>query len=101
MPENRRKTGKANKTSWAKGQSGNPGGRPPLTEAQREARDMRALAQPKIVAVLESIALNVEEKAQDRINAAKALLDDDFKLDEGTEGLIVKVVKLAGGGTDT
>lgn len=76
-PQNTAKTGKRkpNSTSWKSGQSGNPGGRPKLTEAQQAAREARAAAQPEAVARLVAIIGNPESKDQDAIAAAKVILD--------------------------
>lgn len=66
---------KAPRSAWKPGQSGNPGGRPPLTEAQREAREARAAAQPSAVARLVAIIADPASKDQDAIAASKVILE--------------------------
>ncbi len=61
---------------FTRGSSGNPGGRPPLTDAQRAARDLRVSIQPEVVKVLYGIATDPSADVKDRIAAAKALLED-------------------------
>lgn len=79
MPENTPKTGKKKRqptsTSWKPGQTGNAGGRPKLTDAQREAREARALAQPQAVACLVGIIASDKARDADKIAASKAILD--------------------------
>lgn len=77
MPENRKKAGKRkpNAGSFKPGQTGNAGGRPKLTAAEREAKEARALARPSAVAVLVSIMEDPEAPSKDRVSAAKAILD--------------------------
>lgn len=62
-------------TSFAPGKSGNPSGRPALTEEQRVAREMKAQCQPKVVKELMRLVLKAKRDA-DRIAAAKALLEE-------------------------
>ena len=66
---------KAPKTAWKQGESGNPGGRPRLTDSQRLARELRAQAQPAAVVALARIVSNVTSEPRDVISAARALLD--------------------------
>lgn len=61
--------------AFPSGVSGNPSGRPKLTEAQREAREARAAAQPDAVARLVAIIKSDKSKDQDAIAAAKVILD--------------------------
>ena len=59
-------------TTWAKGQSGNPGGRPRILEAVRDiARESTALA----IETLRTIAADTDAPHADRVSAATALLD--------------------------
>ena len=59
-------------TTWAKGQSGNPGGRPRILEAMRDiARESTTLA----IETLRTIAADAEAPHAARVSAASALLD--------------------------
>ena len=59
-------------TTWAKGQSGNPGGRPRIVEAVRDiARESTELA----ITTLRTIAADAEAPHAARVSAASALLD--------------------------
>ena len=59
-------------TTWAKGQSGNPGGRPRILEAVSDiARESTTLA----IETLRSIAADTDAPHAARVSAAKALLD--------------------------
>ena len=59
-------------TTWAKGQSGNPGGRPRILEAVRDiARESTTLA----IETLRTIAADAEAPHAARVSAASALLD--------------------------
>ena len=59
-------------TTWAKGQSGNPGGRPRIIEAVRDiARESTTLA----IETLRTIAADTEAPHAARVSAASALLD--------------------------
>ena len=59
-------------TTWAKGQSGNPGGRPRILEAVRDiARESTTLA----IETLRTIAADTEALHAARVSAATALLD--------------------------
>lgn len=58
-------------TSWEKGQSGNPNGRPKMSEAEHKARDMLSAASPLAVKTLvEAMQLG----GRDAIMAAIAVL---------------------------
>jgi len=57
------------------GPGNTPRGRPPLTDAQRLARTMRAQCQPELVESLLEI-VRTSADAKDRIAAAKALLEE-------------------------
>ncbi len=76
-PENTPQTDKraAPSTAWRPGESGNPGGRPKLTESQRQAREDRATAQPAAVKRLVSIIENPASEDRDAIAAAKVILE--------------------------
>ena len=70
----RKKSGKkANATSWKPGQSGNPSGMPPLTEAEKEARAILRAATPE--AARELIALLRDGEPPMRLRAAESILD--------------------------
>jgi len=59
-------------TTWAKGQSGNPGGRPRILEAVRDiARESTTLA----IETLRTIAADNDAPHAARVSAASALLD--------------------------
>jgi hypothetical protein len=59
-------------TTWAKGQSGNPGGRPRIIEAVRDiARESTTLA----IETLRTIAADTDAPHAARVSAASALLD--------------------------
>ena len=59
-------------TTWAKGQSGNPGGRPRILEAVRDiARESTTLA----IETLRTIAADTDAPHAARVSAATALLD--------------------------
>ena len=59
-------------TTWAKGQSGNPGGRPRILEAVRDiARESTTLA----IETLRTIAADADAPHAARVSAATALLD--------------------------
>ena len=59
-------------TTWAKGQSGNPGGRPRIVEAVRDiARESTELA----ITTLRTIAADTDAPHAARVSAATALLD--------------------------
>lgn len=78
---------------WKPGQSGNLKGGAIQSEAQKLAREMRANAQPRLVAVLLAIAEDPEAKHADRINAAKVLVEDvpDAAKADAAEALTVVV----------
>lgn len=88
---------KATPASFKPGVSGNPVGRPPLTEAQRLARSMRAQAQPELVRVLLDIAIKAVDP-KDRIAAAKALIEEVPPVDsEGIAAALTVVIRRQGG----
>lgn len=64
----------ATSTSWAKGQSGNPAGRPRLTGAERELRD---LARAETAASLRKLIelRDAADKQEVQARCAEALLD--------------------------
>jgi hypothetical protein len=92
---------KAPPAAWSPGQSGNPNGRPKLTEADREALEMFKGALPKVVDKLVDTAINStnEElafKAQtyitDRV-LGKAKQSVDMDVDAKMQILITGAVK--------
>lgn len=78
MSENRQKTDspkrKAPKTAFAKGVSGNPGGRPPKTEEQRT---LEALCREKSIRAFEILSSIMEggENERNKITAALAIIE--------------------------
>ena len=60
---------------WPPGQSGNPTGRPRLTEPQRYARELRGQYQPRVVEFLVNAMEDDSHPIGDRITCAKALLE--------------------------
>jgi hypothetical protein len=78
MSENRQKTDvpkrKAPKTAFAKGQSGNPGGRPPKTEEQRTLEAMCRDKSTEALDVLLKIMCEGENE-RNRITAALAIIE--------------------------
>lgn len=78
MSENRQKTDspkrKAPKTAFPKGQSGNPGGRPPKTDEQRT---LEAMCRDKSLEALEVLTTIMEsgENERNRITAALAIIE--------------------------
>jgi hypothetical protein len=98
-----KKKRKAPRSAWKPGQSGNPGGRPPATEAQRLAKELKAQLQPDAVRRLGEILLDFEAKHSDQIAAAKVLLEglEAVKLQHtvntsDASGLVEIVRRLAG-----
>jgi hypothetical protein len=100
-PENRPKTGnrKANSTSFRPGQSGNEGGRPKASEAQRLARDAKAQAQPAAIQFFVDTMSDPNVEMRDRIACAKALAEGlealRIDLDATVTGEVTETVKLA------
>lgn len=62
--------------TFRKGESGNPGGRTPLSPAQRKARELRASSQPDVVRELLKLAKDDALEPRDRIACLKALLEE-------------------------
>lgn len=83
-------------TPFAKGKSGNPGGRPKLPEELKEA--FKALA-PKAVETLASIMSNDNAKDSDRVRAAEVILDRGYGKPKqqteltGEDGNAIEIVK--------
>ena len=69
------KSGRGPGRRFVKGEVTNPRGRPPLTDAQRLARTLRAQCQPELVEALLQIVRTADD-TKDRIAAAKALLEE-------------------------
>lgn len=69
-------SGKTRGRPFPTGTSGNPIGRPPLTDAQKKAREMRAQCQPQLVKELLAIATDKDADTKDRVACLKALLED-------------------------
>lgn len=78
MSENRQKSDapkrKAPKSAFVKGQSGNPGGRPPKTEEQRTLEAMCKDKTQEALAVLMKI-MESGENERNRITAAMAIIE--------------------------
>jgi hypothetical protein len=78
MSENRRKADspkrKAPKTAFAKGVSGNPGGRPPKTEEQRTLEAMCREKTQEALDVLLQI-MSTGENERNKITAAMAIIE--------------------------
>ena len=76
----------------------NKGGRPPLTEVMRIARERKADAQPEVVDFLLSVVRDHGAEMKDRIAAAKSLVDDlhvePERLEVSATGLTVIVQRL-------
>lgn len=64
---------KAPRSAWKPGQSGNPGGRPPMSDAVREAMDMLRQATPGAVRRLVELMASDDEKVAHA--AAKTIVD--------------------------
>lgn len=98
---------KAPRTAFKPGQSGNPGGRKPLTEEQRTAREMLAAGGPAAVEYLLAVVTGVEEAdTKERIAAAKVFVDKlepvklEMKLDTTDDTGLIEVMKKMAGVTD-
>lgn len=63
------------RTSWPKGVSGNPGGRPKLTPEEIDAIALARSFTPDAVRVLHEIATNKTANERARVTAAEALID--------------------------
>jgi hypothetical protein len=111
MSANRPKTDgskrKAPKTAFRPGQSGNPTGRPPLTDEQRTAREMLAAGGPAAVKYLLAVVTGVEEAdTKERIAAAKVFVDKlepvklEMKLDTTDDTGLIEVMKKMAGVTE-
>lgn len=93
---------RATSTSFKKGRSGNPGGRP------KEVAEVRDLARVHTVAAVETLAAMLgSESDRTKVAAAEALLDRGWgkspqtMAGEGGEGeLVIKVVRYAAPGGD-
>lgn len=84
-PEGRKR--KSNATSFRKGQSGNPKGRPPQTQEQKDAlAEIRKLA-PRAAEVLEEMLNSDATPAPTRIKAVELILDRTY----GKPDMAVKV----------
>lgn len=66
---------KAPKTAFVKGQSGNPGGRPPKTPEERTLEAMCREKTLDALAVLTEIMDNKESNERNRITAAMAIIE--------------------------
>ena len=82
-------------TTWAKGQSGNPGGRPRILEAVRDiARESTTLA----IETLRTIAADTDAPHAARVRAEECARDDrrgvdgDDGKEGGVGGLIIKFI---------
>lgn len=96
---------KAPKTAFKPGQSGNPGGRKPMTDSQREARELLAEGGPNAVRYLASVVVDKDAPTKERIAAARVFVDKleamklDVKLDTTDDTGLVEVMKRMAGVT--
>ena len=97
---------KAPRTAFRKGQSGNPGGRKPLTDSQRTAREMLADLGPEAVAYFRDTMRDTSLERKDRNFAAKVFVDKleavkmELKLDTTDDTGLIEVMKKMAGVTD-
>lgn len=79
MSENRQKTDKpkrkAPKTAFVKGQSGNPGGRPPKTDEERTLEQLCRDKTLDALSVLTTIMNSSASNERNRITAAMAIIE--------------------------
>lgn len=78
MPASKEKTGnkaKKNGTSFKPGQSGNPSGRPKMTQEQKDALEMLKAAAPGAARLLIETAQNEEVRLDLRIRCAETVMD--------------------------
>jgi hypothetical protein len=109
MSENTPKTDKpkpkrkAPRTAFKPGQSGNPGGRPPMTESQRESKELLAEGGPVAVRYLKSVVIDEAAPRKERIAAAKVFVDKieamklEVKVDTTDDTGIVEMMKRMAG----
>lgn len=76
MPESRRRTG--NSTSFKKGQSGNPGGRPKRTQEQKDALEMIKALAPEAVERLKEIITDPSIRPDTRLKAIEIVLERTY-----------------------
>lgn len=108
MAENTEKTPKRRRgpgRPFPKGVSPNPGGRPPMSESQREAREMLAAGGPDAVRYLARVVADEGAPIKERIAAARVFVDKleamklDVKLDTTDDAGIVEMMKRMAGET--
>lgn len=78
MPENKEKTGnkaKKNATSFKPGQSGNPRGRPKMTQDERDALEIMRAAAPKAARFLTETAMDESVRMDLRVRCAETVMD--------------------------
>lgn len=67
-----------NGNGFKKGQSGNPGGRPKRTDAEKEALDAIRKLAPKVPKLLDELMEDAKSSAAIRLEAAKMILDRTY-----------------------
>lgn len=93
----------APRTAFKPGQSGNPGGRPPMTESKREAQELLAEGGPGAVRYLASVVADEKAPTKERIAAARVFVDKleamklDVKVDTTDDAGIIEMMKRMAG----
>ena len=99
MPESRRRTG--NSTSFKKGQSGNPGGRPKKTQAERDALEMIKSLAPQAVERLRAIIEDDRIKPEVQLKAIDIILTrtygNAYAMEQADDALLAAAKKLLEG----
>ena len=74
---------------WVKGQSGNPGGRPRMTEDMRDMQERARAVGPEAIDILLSIARDEGAPPSARVSAASSILDRGYG--RAPQGLSVNI----------